>query len=106
MTGTDTRHAAGGEAHRQALETEAGVGDAGAERDDDGEEPRILEEAAGDDGGERGEDDAEPTGEVGERGLDRGREGGTFHENIPSTKPGAGARRMVAGVGPMAHRGV
>ena len=93
---------AGGEAGQQALEAAADAVDAVPERDGEAGKLRLAE-TAGDDGGEQGNDQAEPAGEVGdvEGGGGRGLGWLVFHEYIPSTRTRAGARGMMAGVGPM-----
>jgi hypothetical protein len=61
----------GGEQRHQALAAAGGAGEAGPERDDEGDEAGREREAPGDEGGEGGQDEAEPAGEVGGVGLDR-----------------------------------
>ncbi len=57
--GPRRRDGAGGEAGAQAVEAGCRAGEVLPQRDDEGGEKRIVEEAVGDEGGEVAEDDAE-----------------------------------------------
>jgi hypothetical protein len=75
-----TAHGAvSGEAGHQALESAGRPVEAGPERDDEGEEAGLLEEAARDGGAEAGQDQGEAAGEAGGEGAERGWERGEGH---------------------------
>ncbi len=72
--------AAGGEESHQAFRAAGEKGKPAPQRDDEEGEARIGGEAPRDEGAETGHNGGEPTGEVGEEGVDRGREGRGGHE--------------------------